>query len=184
VEFTFRREAGEPFDIPRNQGSSAGTFPLFGGFFQRGYITRDLDEAMKRLADGYGVHRFHEIRDLSGPGREHFMSRHIALAYIGNTMIELIEPNLDVRTIYAEHLPEPGKVARLHHLGFLVDDDTAFQALEARLATLELPVAAAGDYGAVLKYLYADARPELGHYLEYIRLGDEGRELFAAIPRN
>jgi hypothetical protein len=184
LEFSFRRGATRhPYDIPENPSPEAHVFPLLGGHFQRGYVCRDVDAAMARLSEAYGVARFHVLRDLSVGGKA--MSRHIALAWIGRTQIELIEPDPDVaHSIYLDHLPPEGRTARLHHLGFFVEEDADFEAMQARLGMLSIPAPMIGDFGPVLRYLYADARPQLGHWIEYIQLRDQGRALFDSVPRN
>jgi hypothetical protein len=38
------------------------------------------------------------------------------------------------------------------------------------------------DLPGFMAHLYADTTADLGHYLEYIRLYDGGRTMFASVP--
>jgi methylmalonyl-CoA/ethylmalonyl-CoA epimerase len=89
-------------------------------------VVRDLDEAMRRYSEELGiapwsVYTFTPewIRDMTFRGREQPYSMKLALAQVGETMYELIEP-LDGPNSYQEFLDARGE--GLHHLGFFVED--------------------------------------------------------------
>lgn len=146
----------------------------FDGFFQVGYVARDLDAAMTQFGKRFGPVEF-QVIDAVEP---HLHTRRIALAWIGATMIELIEPNQHVPSIYIDALPaSPGEI-RFHHLGCLIAD---YPGTLRRLEAEGYDVPFAMSYGEVLDCCYADTRAQLGHYMEYIRLGDEGRKWFASV---
>jgi Glyoxalase/Bleomycin resistance protein/Dioxygenase superfamily len=149
---------------------------LVAGFFQLGYVTRNLDSAIAEFRRRFGPAEFQIIEGTP----QHPHTRRIGLAWIGETMTELIEPNPDVPSLYVGALPPAanGEI-RFHHIGCLIDDypDTLRR---LRAEGYETPLTL--SYGEVLDCVYADTRPQLGHYLEYIRLGEEGRKWFASVP--
>lgn len=49
----------------------------------------------------------------------------IALAYIDDVMIEIIQPVTTATTIYSDFLPDTDGPIVLHHLGYLVEDNQA-----------------------------------------------------------
>lgn len=147
---------------------------LFDRFFQVGYVARDLDAAMAQFSRRFGPVEFQVINAVE----PNMHTRRIALAWIASTMIELIEPNQQVPSIYIDSLPAaPGEI-RFHHLGYLIED---YPATLRRLKAEGYEVPFAMSYGDVLDCCYADTRAQLGHYMEYVRLGDEGRKWFASV---
>src|SRR5689334_10031893 len=100
-------------------------------------VVRDLDAAMERYWTRHGVgpwdvytygpHRLAEMT-FRGESRPYVMK--LALAFVGDTMYELIE-SVEGPSIYDEHLAAHGE--GLHHLGYYVDDiDEAIAAMAAR----------------------------------------------------
>ena len=151
----------------------AGT--LFNRFFQVGYVTRDGDAAMAQFSTRFGPSEFQIIHGSA----EHPHTKRIGLTYIGETMIEIIEVNDAVSSIYRDYLPASGGDIRFHHLGHLTDD---YQATLRRLEHEGYDVPMKITYGEVLDCCYVDTRAQLGHYLEYVRLGEEGRKWFSSVP--
>lgn len=153
---------------------------MFGGFFQIGYATRDLDNALALCRRRFGEIEFlvYEpgiVKGLPSP------TRRIGLAYLGDTMIELIEPDPAQQTIFDAALPAQAGSIGLHHLGYLIDDHDAM--LE-RLKGMGCDVVLEDRIDGFLDYSYADTRGDFGHFSEFIRLEDAGREFFAQVPRN
>jgi Glyoxalase/Bleomycin resistance protein/Dioxygenase superfamily len=148
---------------------------LFDRFFQLGYVTQELDSAMAAFDERFGPSEFHVIN----AEQPNIHTKRIALTWMGGTMIEIIEPNIAVPSIYLDLLPKAVGEIRLHHTGYLIDD---YPARMQRLKAEGYAVPMALSYGQVLDCCYADARDRLGHYLEYVRLGDDGRKWFASIP--
>jgi hypothetical protein len=149
---------------------------LVGGFFQLGYVTRNLDAAMADFRRRFGPAEFQIIQGTP----QHPHTRRIALTWIGETMTELIEPDPAVQSLYVDALPPAanGEI-RFHHIGCLTRDyDETMRRIRADGYATPLVV----SYGEVLDCVYADTRAQLGHYLEYIRLGEEGRKWFESIP--
>jgi hypothetical protein len=148
---------------------------LLANFFQLGYVTRDVDHAIAGLREHGRSAEFQIIPAEAG----YTEVRRIALTWTGATMIELIEPDPAVRSVYIESLPQSDGAIALHHLGFLTDD---FQATLQRLESEGFGVPMRMSYGDVLDCCYADARAQFGHYLEYVRLGEQGRTWFESVP--
>lgn len=151
----------------------------FDRFFQLGYVTRDIEAAMAAYRARFGFVEFIRLpiakpADGSGDGVSA-----IALAYLGPVMIEIIEVDAAASSIFQEALGGASDDLRLHHLGYLVDD---FGATLAQLAELGFGVPMSGSSGEALDFCYADTRAHLGHYSEFIRLGDGGRVLFTSVP--
>jgi hypothetical protein len=149
--------------------------PLLGRFFQLGYVGRDLDRCIAQFRRRFGPAEFQVVEGSA----DHPHTRRIALGYVGQTMIEIIEPNPGVPSIYLDALPgSPGNI-RLHHTGHLVDDFAgALRTVTAHGYAVPLQL----SLGETLDCCYVDLRAELGHYVEYIRLGEAGVTWFASIP--
>lgn len=153
---------------------------LFSGFFQLGYVTRDLDSACAAYREKFGPVEF----TINTPGPINGApapTRRIALAYIDDVMTEIIEPDPGQRTIYDDAVPASAGPIRLHHFGYLIDDH---QAMLKRLEQMGYEVPLHGSMAGVLDYSYADSRADLGHFCEFIRLEEAGRAYFDSVPRN
>ncbi|MGF7150210.1 hypothetical protein FHS96_003868 [Sphingomonas zeicaulis] len=152
---------------------------IFSGFFQFGYVTRELDAAIAAYRQRFGAIEFlinapDPIDGVAPP------TRRIALAYIDAVMIELIEPDPAQATIYDDALPTRTGDIALHHFGYLIDDH---EAMVARLQERGYAMPLAGSVPGALDYIYADTRAHLGHYSEFICLDEGGRAFFGAVPR-
>ena len=152
---------------------------VFSGYFQLGYVTRDLDAAIAAYRAKFGEVGFfvNEPGPIDGAPSP---TRRLALGYIDDVMIELIEPDPAQATIYDDALPDGVGPIRLHHLGYLIDDHAA---MLGRLKDMGYAVPLFGSMPGVLDYIYADTRADLGHYSEFIRLDEGGRAFFGAVPR-
>ena len=156
--------------------------PAFlNNFVQLGYVTPDLDQAIRHYA-GHGVSKFlvFNTRDSHPHVRHHVR---VALAWTGPVMVELIEP-LDTNELYAHALPQNGFDIQLHHTGYLVENDTEFAQAVAWTEAQRIPVASKSRMEGSLEVLFADARHTIGHHLEVIHLFEKGRQMFDAVPRN
>jgi catechol 2,3-dioxygenase-like lactoylglutathione lyase family enzyme len=116
-----------------------------GSIDQVAVVVRDLDAAMERYATQlgigpwdvytYGPHRMHTM---TFRGRDQPYVMKLALAQVGSTQYELIEP-LEGPTTYHEFLDE--RAEGLHHLGYYVDN---IDAEIARMAALGHPLLQSG----------------------------------------
>ena len=153
---------------------------FFKGFFQFGYVTRDVEAAVAAFRSKFGSVEF-MVNDPAAIDGQPAPTRRIALAWIDDVMTEIIEPDPMQKTIYDDHLPSvPGPV-RLHHFGYLIDDH---QAMLDRLRAMGYDVPMAGSVAGVLDYSYADTRCDLGVWSEFIRLDEGGKAFFGDVPHN
>jgi hypothetical protein len=151
---------------------------LAKGLFQRAYVTTDLDHAMAAVGETYGVRDYLRMRDVPFDGGG---TVQIALAWVSNDMIELIEPSGGI-PLYDCLLPASGYAMCFHHYGHLLDSEQEWDAMSTEVARQKLTVALQGDTG-MFRYLYADSRPTFGHFLEFIHCSQEGARFFEQVPR-
>ena len=146
--------------------------------FQHAYIVRDLDAAIASFKEHYRIERFTPVPmpQMEGP-----TSMRIALAWSGWQMIELIEargPGLEIYTEWSV----PGQDIRLHHFGYLIENNAQWAALEQRLETEAKPQVFSG-VPSICKFIYVFAK-ELGHYLEFVYPTAEGKAFFESVASN
>lgn len=148
-------------------------------FFQLGYVTNDFDRGMAELEALHSIGSFKEMRELhlpTGPDRE--WVGHFALAFKQGVQFELIAPVGD-GGIYRDLIPDQGFALRFHHLGrFVTSLEKYHSLLNDAAKRWELPISY-GAFGGF--YAYADARKDLGHFLEYFTF--PSAEFFADVPR-
>ena len=85
-------------------------------------------------------------------------------------------------------LPEesPGRALaiRLHHLGYMVDNEAEWQSVRRQFERLGVPLAIDAEMGDLLSYRYFDTTPLLGHYSEFVLMKPGGRGFWESVPRN
>lgn len=143
-----------------------------GSIDQVAVVVRDLDAAMERYTTQLGigpweVYTYGPARcsTLTFRGKDQPYSMKLALAMVGNTQYELIEP-LEGPTTYHEFLEARGE--GLHHLGYIVDD---IDAEIARMAALGYPLLQSGRGFGVDgdgAYAYFDSEHDFGCIVEAI----------------
>jgi len=168
-------------------------FPHFyTGFFQFGYVTNNIEQAIDNLKKHYGIKNFLDagmipsnikLADGSIANNE----LHLAFAYVGDQQVELIQPLKDESGFYSNALKNSDANGDfeilLHHLGCRFHEIEQWHAFKQQLNPIEHSVAFENE-GGNMHYLYTDERKMLGHFLEYMWLDDEGSALFDAIPQN
>jgi hypothetical protein len=162
---------------------------LLAEFYQHAYVTNDITRAKTQFADRWGVHSFVEFEsalDLTTPrGIEHARLR-IALAFVGQLQIELIQPlSGPGARIYQQPLPTSGYQVIWHHFAYrLPREPDAWPRFRKTVGNADYPIAIEGqvesDYGKV-HFLYLDTHAELGHYSEYVW---SSYDIDAMVPRN
>jgi hypothetical protein len=147
-----------------------------GHFFQLGYICDDIEEGIAQFR-GRGMRHEPRVLDIEqpvdSPQGEVINKMKLAFIWIGEIQYELIQPIADPLGIYGNCVSNGGPL-RFHQTCTRVADWTDFR---ARVARQDLPVAMERDLGGdSLKFLYLDARPQVGHYLEYVWMTDAAWE--------
>lgn len=135
-------------------------------------VVRDLDAAMERYTTQLGIGPWnvytygpHLVPTMTFRGRDQPYSMKLALAQVGSTQYELIEP-LEGPTTYHEFLEQRGE--GLHHLGYYVDD---IDAEITRMAALGYPLLQSGSGFGVDgdgAYAYFDSEGDFGCIVEAI----------------
>ncbi len=138
---------------------------LDGQHFQQAYITRDIARTMAQFEARYGMafHCRETGADVWTPDGPRQVAAKVALGWHRDLQYELIEPISGHVDFYREVLTSDD-VPRFHHMGFRVTD---WDATLAAIAAEGMRAEVIGDVGEV-KFVYADARAQVGHYLEYI----------------
>jgi hypothetical protein len=160
------------------------TIPLLKGFYQIGYVARDLDAAVRQLQAIHGVECFRIKRDVpSMPGMPKMVINQ-AHAFIGTVQIEIIQPAGGDDALYRDFCAADGSAIRFHHFGMWVDDAAQYGGLHAALEEQHIPIVFEATIPNVGGAIYADTRAKLGHYLEYVHLTPEvKRSYYADVPR-
>jgi len=124
---------------------------------QIGIVVEDLDDGMERYGAVLGltewdVYRFEPptLTDTTLRGEPHDYSMKLALGFIGDTMMELIEP-MEGESLYTEHLDAHGE--GLHHIACFAFDDA--EAVVEEFEEAGMPVIQSGNFGGT-PYWYFD----------------------------
>ena len=153
---------------------------------QIAYVTNDLERALAVWRDEFDVPAFHVFtNDMSGLESSYPFQLKIALANVGGTEIELIEPLGSTAPLHAEPLPTDGSFAMcFHHVAMRIEGGLAdFEAHMASLDSALHPVVWSGAFADMMRFAYTDERRTLGHYVEHVWFDpDFYAQLAAAIP--
>ncbi|MDE2563111.1 MAG: VOC family protein [Sphingomonadales bacterium] len=153
---------------------------------QNAYVTTDLDRALAIWRDRFDVPAFHVFtNDMPGLESSHPFQLRIALANVGGTEIELIEPLNGSAPLHAGPLPSDGSFGLcFHHVAMRVEGALAdFEAHMASLDPAMHPVVWTGGLADLMRFAYTDERHSLGHYVEHVWFDTEFYgQLAAAIP--
>jgi hypothetical protein len=138
---------------------------LVGRHFQNAYITRDIDKAVAALKGRADIREFMQFEvttDVTSPTGPGQLTNKLAFIWVGDMQYEIIQPVGGKIDVYVDALPADDSL-RFHHSCMRVDDWDEFR---AQVDRQPLPVVLEGGFDG-LKWLYLDARPLVGHYLEY-----------------
>ena len=144
---------------------------LEGYHYQNAYVTRDIGkwiEAFNARAKVDRVFTYEGSTNVMTPAGPGVQTNKLAFIWVGDLQYELIEPVSGDVDIYRNALPADDGL-QFHHICMRVPDWDEFR---ARVDQQPYPVVLEGG-SAALKFLYLDARPFLGHYLEYTWMTDE-----------
>jgi hypothetical protein len=154
---------------------------------QVAFVVKDLAAAQRFFSQSMGIPRFYVIENFGqratattfrGHPAEHNFS--IALAYSGNTQIELIQ-HLSGETCYKEFLDRRGE--GMQHLGFFLDDHEQHQSVLREFERSGFAVLQSGLFGEA-SYTYFDTEHAIGAVMEIVYLDPRSKELMARIRRN
>ena len=143
---------------------------LLANHYQNAYVTPDIEQALAIFRERYGVadaRSFEAEYEVTTPAGTGVARNRLALIWIGDLQYELIEPVSGAVDIYREALPATG--LRFHHVCMRSFD---WDATLAEVERQRLPIVYRGDSTSGLKFIYADARDTLGHYLEFVSVPD------------
>ena len=145
---------------------------LWGPVGQIGYVVRDVDAATKQWTDSIGVGPWHifdpapfDVLRYEGEPTDAEVT--IALGFMGEVQIELIQQNNDAPSMYREVLDTYGE--GVQHICFYPDDYDA--AIEAGLAAGMTMAQDGRIWGIDFAYL----RGEGGRVIELGRLDEKGQ---------
>jgi methylmalonyl-CoA/ethylmalonyl-CoA epimerase len=157
---------------------------LGGSLQQVAFVVKDLTAGMEFFSRTMGVARFYVIedfglkaRDKTFRGRPAEQNFKLALAYSGDTQIELIQ-HLSGDTCYKEHLERRGE--GLHHLGFFLYDPQEYQSALDSLGAGGYSPLMSGRFGTT-RYTYFDTEAAIGSIMEIVYLDSGGRDFLAKI---
>jgi Glyoxalase/Bleomycin resistance protein/Dioxygenase superfamily len=162
------------------------TFFPGSAILQVGYVTTDVEEAVKRYRESYGIRdflKFPNFQAITPSGLS--LTVHIALAFVKGTQIELIQPVGGDDKMFREILPDSGFAIRHHHFGYGIFSETEWQEVQRAVEAQKIRIALESEAPGMIRFQYLDVREDFGHYLEYLYyLGEGGRKLLADVPRN
>ena len=147
--------------------------PVFTRTMQIGIVVRDLDAAMRKYVDEYGigpwkVYEFNpgNAKDLCECGQPVKRSWRVAGAMVGQLQWELIEP-LDDESIYARFLAEKG--GGVHHIAVAAQ---SFDEMLAREVKRGIDVPLSGEFEGI-KVAYLGTERDLGVILEIFSMPNQ-----------
>ncbi|MFP4625705.1 MAG: VOC family protein [Natronomonas sp.] len=134
------------------------------GIDQFAVVVEDLKDGMDRYRGIFGVepwtiYRFEppELTQTTYRGDDVEYGMVLALADVGDTMIELIEPTIGPN-VYTDHLEEHGE--GLHHVAYFGWDESETHDVIASFEAVGMPVIQSGNYLGT-DFWYFDTRDEL-----------------------
>jgi catechol 2,3-dioxygenase-like lactoylglutathione lyase family enzyme len=152
---------------------------------QVAFVVKNLEAGLKFFNEQMGVPRFYVINDFGRRATEKTFrgkpASHdfkIAIAYSGDTQIELIE-HVSGETTYKEYLERRGE--GLHHLAFFLEDRQTYEKVFDEFNAAH-PVLQSGRFGDTL-YTYFDTEGSIGAVMEIVYLDPAARELMASVKR-
>ncbi len=147
--------------------------------FQIAYATNDIERARTIFQERYGIKRFQRLEGPLHAGGH----IHVELAWVGNTMYELLTASGPGSELYTVRLPADDFAIRHHHLGFLISSEDQWEALLANVERNRWSLLSKSNNPGFMQSCFVDV-PELGHYLEYLYPEPAGLAFFENVPGN
>jgi glyoxalase/bleomycin resistance protein/dioxygenase superfamily protein len=140
-------------------------------------VVEDLNEAVRRYWERFGIGPWRIytyqpplVKDMTYRGRPHNYRMRLALAQMGDMMLELIQPLSD-ENVYTEHLRQKGP--GLHHVGVVVPSVTEAVAEAAKSGLRVLQSGRGYGLNGDGAYAYMDTQELLGMIVEFIEFPKE-----------
>lgn len=152
---------------------------FFRRHFQVAYVANDAGAAMRLFADQFGVRNWQVTADRPPEALQEV----VALAWVGELMLEIIEPRPSRPSLYTGWVAPGSDEIRLHHLAFVADGPDDYARCVAELEAKGYPDVYSRKTER-LDFAYLDTRAAVGHYYELFDLKPEGQAFFDAVPRN
>ncbi len=143
-----------------------------GHHYQNAYICRDIEKAVADFtarADVRKIIQYEGDNPLITPNGPAMVYNKMAFIWVGDMQYELIQPVSGDIPLYLEAAPADDSLF-FHHICTRIYDWDDFR---ARVDKQSLPICIERSDDPALKFLYLDARPIVGHYLEYVWMSDE-----------
>lgn len=149
--------------------------------FQLAYQTKDMEAAKRAIEEHFGARawQYSPVGEMA-PG----VFLEDAKTWVGDIMIQLqmmkrtAKADPKETTFWDTPAPEPGQLLRLHHIAHMIFEQGEWDHVLAQAERSKFPIMFQGQHKDILKYLYLDTRPILGHYLEYIFCLPAGHAFF------
>jgi methylmalonyl-CoA/ethylmalonyl-CoA epimerase len=137
-------------------------------------VTADLDRAIQVWTEKYGVEPWRvttydreAVSDWTRDGRPVDYELRIAIANIGDFMIELVEP-VSGESPWSRSLSEHGGADHLHHVLCAYETNDFATGIDD-FRRKGVPVEASGDMpGRGISWAFLDSEPDLGFRLEFV----------------
>lgn len=142
---------------------------LIGTIYQTCFVVTDLEAAIKEWTERLKIGPFLVFENFTMTDKEGVplpFNISLALAYSGDSFIELIQENDDRPSIYSEVTSRGGG---FHHIAKLTND---LDASIAEAETAGYPLAVLGHFEPNNRLAYMDARTTYGGYLELVEYND------------
>lgn len=152
--------------------------------FQLAYVTNDFERGLGILKKQLGIRDFLIMPSVvvtQVNGKEVKLSA--ALAYVGQMMHELIQPEGGDDGVYRRAFTRDGFDLTFHHLGMLIDTREEYDRLMAAHSAAGNGIELNGLFGAKSRFFYTRVE-DLRHHLEYVWLDATEQSFFDGVPHN
>ncbi len=145
--------------------------------FQVAYVTRNLAHACQTFQGRFGIREFGALEGEMPSGG--YIK--IRLAWVGNTMYELVACTGPGSEMYNSELGEGDSAIHFHHLGFLVPDHSCWNALLAKIEDGGWTITQMNNTEGFMRHCYIHV-PEVGHHFEFMLPEAAGLEFLQQVP--
>lgn len=147
--------------------------------FQIAYATNDIARAKEQFSKRFGISNYQQLGGQMPAGGD----IQVELAWVGNTMYELVSASGPGSEVFNRHMPEQGFSLHLHHLGFLIETESEWQALQSTAAEQGLQKLSENNNEGFMRHCFYELEG-CGHFLEYIFPEPAGLAFLQQVPAN